>query len=103
MHAQIKVALEFPTTSLTPGPHNSAPRVSHPRVSRCLSARGAGTSPAGLSAAIFPPRLGFFPAGGVASTPAAGLAAVLDLSGRLCAHLGSGFLGSGLGSGQAAG
>lgn len=37
--------------------------------------RGAGASPAGLSAAIFPPRLEFFPAGGVAPTPAAGLAA----------------------------
>lgn len=37
--------------------------------------RGAGVSPAGLSAAIFPPRLEFFPAGGVAPTPAAGLVA----------------------------
>lgn len=38
--------------------------------------RGAGASPAGLSAAIFPPRLELFPAGGVAPTPAAaGLAA----------------------------
>lgn len=56
------------------------PRVPHagPAVpARSVSApgRGAGPSPAGLSAAIFPPRLEFFPAGGVAPTPAAGLAA----------------------------
>jgi len=57
--------------------------------------------PAGLSAAIFPPQLRFFPAGGVASIPAAELAAVLDPGRR--AHPGSGPLGSGLGSGEAVG
>lgn len=44
---------------------------------QCVSPRGrsTGASPAGLSAAIFPLRLEFFPAGGVAPTPAAGLVA----------------------------
>lgn len=75
MHAPVQVALEF----LPPVPH-SGPRghsaqglhtlLPTPRVSRRLSAQGAGASPAGLSAAIFPPRLGVFPAGGVVSTPA---------------------------------
>lgn len=76
MHAPIKVTLQF----LPPIPHSGPrglsaqglhPPPPPPRVSRRLSAQGAGASPAGLSAAIFPPRLGVFPAGGVASTPAA--------------------------------
>lgn len=86
------------------GPHPrvptfSAPGSARPGVSRRFSAPGVGASPAGLSAAIVPPQLGFLPAGGVASTPAAELAAVLDLGVRLCAHRGSGPLSSGLGSG----
>lgn len=62
MHAPIKVALEF----LPPIPHSGPrglsaqglhppPPPPPPRVSRRLSAQGAGASPAGLSAAIFPP------------------------------------------------
>lgn len=58
------MALESPTRALP-----------SPRAVCQPLGRGAGASPAGLSAAIFPPRLEFFPAGGVALTPAAGLVA----------------------------
>lgn len=91
MHTQIKVALGSPPLV----PTDSAPGSAHPCVYHRFSIGVMGASPAGLSAAIFPPQLRFFPVGGVASTPAAELAAVLDLGRRV--HSGSGPLGSGPG------